>query len=181
MRMPEYSLIELAKLADVTPRTIRFYIEQGLLAAPASFGPKAKYTDEHLARLLQIKKLQAAHQPLAEIRQQLRAGQPIEPASAAAAAPAPAPSAAIDYIRGVLGRPAAAPAPSTPAPSPAPAPPAPAASQPTTQSEPAGRSQWERIELDPDVELHIRRPMTRQNNKRVERLINIARQLFEED
>jgi hypothetical protein len=42
------------------------------------------------------------------------------------------------------------------------------------------RSHWERISLDPDVELHVRRPLTRTANKRVERLITIARQLFEE-
>jgi len=46
--MPEYSLNELAALADVTPRTIRFYIEQGLLPAPATLGPKSRYTDEQL-------------------------------------------------------------------------------------------------------------------------------------
>ena len=28
------SLTDLARLADVTPRTIRYYISQGLLAAP---------------------------------------------------------------------------------------------------------------------------------------------------
>src|SRR5688572_29999932 len=71
-RMPEYSLVELAKLADVTARTIRYYIEQGLLAAPEPEGPKTRYSDEHLARLLAIKRLQTAHLPLAEIRQQLQ-------------------------------------------------------------------------------------------------------------
>lgn len=61
-----------------------------------------------------------------------------------------------------------------PAPAPGPA--------PTSASEPEPeRAQWERITLDPDVELHIRRPLTRQQNKRVERLISIARQLLEED
>ncbi|MEO6350450.1 MAG: hypothetical protein ABIP53_07345 [Candidatus Limnocylindrales bacterium] len=43
------------------------------------------------------------------------------------------------------------------------------------------RAQWERISLHPDVELHIRRPLTRTQNKRVERLISIARELLEEE
>lgn len=169
--MPEFSLGELAKLADVTPRTIRFYIEQGLLPAPGSLGPKARYSDEHLERLRLIKKLQAAHLPLAEIRRQLGVMSPQEVASMSEPA-TPAPSQAIDYIRDVL-RPASRPMPSM-------APPAPAPTGPPPEPE-ATRSQWDRISLDPDVEIHVRRPLTRQNNKRVERLINIARQLFEED
>lgn len=174
--MPEYSLNELASLADVTPRTIRFYIEQGLLPEPTSLGPKARYTDEHLARLLAIKKLQSAHLPLAEIRQQLRT-LPAEQVTRVAEATAPT-IPAIDYIRGVLGTPvaparAAQSVPSPTAPAPLPTGPQP---EPVTS-----RSQWERVSLDPDVELHVRRPLTRQNTKRVERLITIARQLFEED
>src|SRR3954465_8633054 len=106
--MPEYSLNELATLAGVTPRTIRYYIEQGLLAAPEPEGPKTRYTDEHLARLLAIKRLQAAHLPLAEIRQQLRSV-PAEELTRVAQLPA-ATTPAIDYIRGVLGT-SPAPAP----------------------------------------------------------------------
>lgn len=50
-------------------------------------------------------------------------------------------------------------------------------------SEPAGpeRSQWERLELSPDIELHIRRPLSRLEQRRVERLITIARQVLKED
>jgi len=43
------------------------------------------------------------------------------------------------------------------------------------------RSTWERVALTPDVELHLRRPLDRQTNKRVDRLIRIARELLEED
>jgi DNA-binding transcriptional MerR regulator len=50
-------------------------------------------------------------------------------------------------------------------------------------SEAAGpeRSQWERLELSPDIELHVRRPLSRPEQKRVERLITIARQVLKED
>jgi hypothetical protein len=43
------------------------------------------------------------------------------------------------------------------------------------------RSQWDRVLLAPDVELHVRRPLGRRQNKQVERLIAIAREILEED
>ncbi len=45
----------------------------------------------------------------------------------------------------------------------------------------AVRSQWEHIALAPDIELHVRRPLSRIQNRRVERLLAIARALLEED
>jgi DNA-binding transcriptional MerR regulator len=50
-------------------------------------------------------------------------------------------------------------------------------------AQPAGpeRSQWERLELSPNIELHVRRPLSRLEQKRVERLITIARQVLKED
>ena len=40
---------------------------------------------------------------------------------------------------------------------------------------------WERYVLAPDVELHVRRPLTRSQNRAVARLLEAARQLLEED
>ena len=100
----EYSLQELADLAGATPRTIRYYIAQGLLASPGRVGPGTTYTEGHLNRLRLIRRLQREHLPLAEIRSRLAA---LDDASVAAlvAAPAAEPptGSAIDYIRGVLG------------------------------------------------------------------------------
>jgi hypothetical protein len=39
---------------------------------------------------------------------------------------------------------------------------------------PARRSQWERIVLTPDIELNIRRPLAREDGRRVERMIEAA-------
>jgi len=39
---------------------------------------------------------------------------------------------------------------------------------------------WERIPLAPDVELHVRRPLSRTANRRVERLVTIAREILED-
>src|SRR5688572_7633834 len=69
--LARYSLMELADLAGVTPRTVRYYQTQGLLASPGAFGPGAKYDDRHLDRLRVIRRLQREHLPLAEIRQRL--------------------------------------------------------------------------------------------------------------
>ena len=198
MEVPDYSINELAQLADVSPRTIRFYIEQGLLPAPEPAGKKTRYTDEHLERIRAIKKLQAAHFPLADIRNRLNSLTPDELSTIAELVePKPGQESAVDYIRNVLEPAPAAvsmplmarsmPAPSMAAPSmPAPSMPAMRApelqpTKPPTQPTETTRSQWERISLDPDVELHVRRPLTRHGNKRVERLIAIARELFKEE
>ena len=46
---------------------------------------------------------------------------------------------------------------------------------------PRERSQWERIALTEDFELHIRRPLSRDANRRLERLLEQARRIFEEE
>ncbi len=68
--MPDdpYSLNDLARLADVTPRTIRYYVAQGLLPSPEAAGPATRYGEGHLARLRLIKRMQREHLPLSEIR-----------------------------------------------------------------------------------------------------------------
>ena len=100
----EYSLQELSRLADVTPRTIRYYIVGGLLPAPTQSGPLARYSEMHLDRLRLIKKLQAAHLPLAEIRSRLSgmADAEISTIAEEEAFP-PSTNSAADYIRDVLG------------------------------------------------------------------------------
>jgi hypothetical protein len=47
--------------------------------------------------------------------------------------------------------------------------------------EPVGpqRSQWERVTLSQNVELHIRRPLGRLEQKQIERLIRLGRELLE--
>ena len=219
MPMPDddrYSLTELADLAGVTPRTVRYYLAQGLLPAVGQSGPGSKYDADHLARLRVIRRLQSEHLPLAEIRRRLDELDEDEIRGlAGSAGPPPPPDSALDYLRSVLagstpvrrptmlsstphvpppirmqatltGLPAAAmpaspsapnavaerldePYGSTPATAPAPS------------AQPIERSQWERIVLAPDVELHIRRPLARAQNKQVDRLVTIARELLEED
>jgi DNA-binding transcriptional MerR regulator len=194
----EYTLQDLADLTGVTARTIRFYVAQGLLPSPGRVGPGVTYGPGHLARLRLIRQLQREHLPLAEIRSRLES---LDDAAVVAIVEAPGTpgtlGSAADYIRGVLAKsrvsdmraayPLAAPARLMPAPmlrEPSePSEPSPhAASAPPLPESPApDRSQWDRVVLVPDVELHVRRPLTRHLNKRVERLIAIARELLEED
>ena len=183
-----YSLTELADLAGVTPRTVRFYLAQGLLPAVGQSGPGSKYDPDHLARLRLIRRLQAEHLPLAEIRRRLDDLDPGEIRGLAGdPEPAPPPDSALDYLRTVLATPAPArmrltrrlvPAAAAERASATYGPPA--AEAPPT-SVPIERSQWERIVLAPDVELHLRRPLSRAQNKQVDRLVTIARELLEEE
>lgn len=182
-----FSLTELADLAGVTPRTVRYYLGQGLLPSPGRPGPGSKYDAGHLARLRLIRRLQAEHLPLAEIRARLEGlDDDAIRGLAHGDAPPPPPDSALDYLRGLL--------------SPQPAPPLSRALRMTVPSipgsesvvppasgsidephQPLERSQWERIALAPDIELHIRRPLQRAQNRQVDRLVTIARELLEED
>lgn len=193
---PRYDVKELAGRSGVTPRTVHFYIQQGLLKPAGSPGPGARYTDGHVNRLRVIRRLQHEHLPLAEIRRQLAGLDDEAVASLLAAASRPTRArkdSALDYVRALL-KPAG----------PGQAPPSPAASPPfatlrqalgaadavssralySVRAERAEaapeRSQWERIVLAPDIELHVRRPLSREDNRRVERLLTVAREILEE-
>lgn len=65
----EYRVSELATKAGVTKRTIHYYISKGLLMPPTGEGVNSVYTNEHLERLLLIKKLQSEYMPLNKIRE----------------------------------------------------------------------------------------------------------------
>lgn len=207
-----YDLNELSAAAGVTPRTIRYYVQQGLLPAPGTRGPGTRYDRAYLDRLQLIRRLQRLHQPLAEIRKRLESLDDSDVRDALSQAAEPAESSAIDYVREVLARqaerqgdpdvgPAAAPyrratsarsdqlqARSTSvfgaalsrvmgSPPPIQQSTAPSSVQQTRSI----RSTWERIPLAPDVELHVRRPLSREQNRQVERLLEAARDLFAEE
>jgi DNA-binding transcriptional MerR regulator len=180
----QYSLADLCDLADVTPRTVRYYIAQGLLRSPSGAGPSSRYDDGHLNRLRLIRRLQREHLPLSEIRNRLAAVSD-EEAEAIAREPAPVVDSASDYIARVL---ASRGMPNRPTPPPSVqvaalrAPPAPAArSTAPAEEAPPARSQWERIALDPDIEVHIRRPLSRDRNRLVDRLLQAARAILKEE
>lgn len=65
---PRFSIQDLADLADVSRRTVRYYVQEGLLPAPLGVGRGRHYGREHLDRLLQVKALQASGRTLGDIR-----------------------------------------------------------------------------------------------------------------
>jgi DNA-binding transcriptional MerR regulator len=170
-----FDLAQLCEAADVTPRTVRYYIQQGLLPAPETRGPGAHYHEGHLARLRLIKRLQREHLPLGEIRKRVARLSDEDVESLLEAAPSKRDSTALGYIREVLG------SASTPRRFSAAV--ATLARLGARESPPPqpGRSNWERMTLTPDIELHVRRPLTREQNRSVERLLELARELFAEE
>lgn len=79
-----YSLDELAREADITPRTIRYYIAEGLLPPPESIGRNARYGQDHRDRLRLIGQLKDQYLPLKEIRARIGAMSPEDIRRAAA-------------------------------------------------------------------------------------------------
>ena len=70
----EYRVDELARLSGMTVRNIREHQSRGLLPAPVVRGRVGFYGPEHLARLEQIKRLQAEGFTLESIRRMLGGG-----------------------------------------------------------------------------------------------------------
>jgi DNA-binding transcriptional MerR regulator len=236
-----YTIGELAELAGVTPRTIRYYTAEGLLPRPAPRGQYALYGQEHLLRLQLIARLKAAYLPLGEIKARIMHLDPdqigqlleeyrdlpaVDPSTSAAdylsqllsTQSAPQPSYrqtaersepySTPQMRAFAMRqpsseePALPPAPAygfaSPAsllpPASAPAPPQPgllhklipqrragAATEPQVAEQPAAEASWRRVALAAGVELHIREPIAPALRERIDRLIALARSLFEAD
>jgi DNA-binding transcriptional MerR regulator len=66
-----FTLDELAELVDLPRRTVRYYIQIGLIDRPAGVGRGAHYATRHADQLLEIKKWQAAGLSLERIRELL--------------------------------------------------------------------------------------------------------------
>ena len=124
---PEWKLSELAAEVGVSPRTVRYYVQRGLLPAPPFKGPDTVYGEEHRRRLKAIRVLQARFLPLDAIQGELARLTPEALEALAEAEPT---------------------APAAPSP---PAPQAPAAPV-SRAAPPAGWSRWE---LAPGLELHL--------------------------
>ncbi len=85
-----YGIEELAQAAGVSRRTVRYYVQEGLLPPPTGAGRGAYYGPEHLRQLEIVKALQERGLTLDEVRRALaRHGvtgteEPIPPSAAAA-------------------------------------------------------------------------------------------------
>lgn len=140
--MTSYKLEDLAQQAEVAPRTVRYYLQRGLLPAPEFKGKDTSYGREHLLRLLAIKRLQAAHLPLDAIEARLASASSseLERLASADAVALDLPALREPEVRPRRGSrldfPPSGRVPSNPWPEP---------------FEP-----WERVALAPGLELHLR-------------------------
>jgi DNA-binding transcriptional MerR regulator len=181
----DFDINELCSRADVTPRTVHFYIQQGLLPPAGSTGPGARYGEGHLSRIRLVRLLQKQHLPLAEIARRMK-GLSDEQVTALIAETKQKRTeprgTALDYIRSVLAEPGSArhstderAIASRPRFSSAPFA---SVKLQTTASAAPERSQWERFTLADGIELSVRRPMSRVEQRQFEKLMAAARKIF---
>jgi DNA-binding transcriptional MerR regulator len=64
-----FAIGDLARLAGVSRRTVRYYVQEGLIPQPLGVGRGDHYSQEHLDQILRVKALQEAGRTLDEIRQ----------------------------------------------------------------------------------------------------------------
>ncbi|HXV65306.1 MAG TPA: MerR family transcriptional regulator, partial [Vicinamibacteria bacterium] len=76
----EYSIGELANLGGVSRRTVRYYVQEGLIPPPHGLGRGARYDRAHLEQLLRVKALQERGLTLDEVRRAIGSKQEL-PAS----------------------------------------------------------------------------------------------------
>lgn len=160
-----YTLAELAKSAGKKERTVRYYQSLGLLRQPGQIGAGAHYNDDDRLQLLLIGKLQQEGKSLDEIAEQFQSL-----GDTALRQQALGEGSALDYIKSVLGEAPSAlhevsasmAAPSVPT--------------PPTQST---TSTWERFEVAPGIELHVRSPISRERRRAIATYIDLARKELE--
>lgn len=69
-----HTLEELSTLVDIPKRTVRFYVENGVVDRPEGVKKGAYYTQKHVEQLLEIKKWQKAGLSLERIKSLLDDG-----------------------------------------------------------------------------------------------------------
>jgi DNA-binding transcriptional MerR regulator len=184
----ELSIGELSQRAGVTRRTIRYYVEIGLLQPPAGAAKAAVYGADQLERLELIRELQAYRLSLEEIRDRLAGKTPgleVAPATYEALAATEPPgreafdaSSAAEYIERLRH---SGPIVSSPRRRQSTAVYR-QASMLSDRKPPADydAEQWLRVRVSEDVELHIRR-RTSKTDRRLSRLIKEARRILAEE
>jgi DNA-binding transcriptional MerR regulator len=163
------TLAELAERTGISERTIRYYIQFGLLPGPEGAGPSSRYSRSHLGRLRVIRMLQDRLLPLNAIRKVLAQHSDKEIEKLAEEPAARSRSSALDYVQSLLR-------PGMEKPSASLRLPPEALDQRGVAQE--ARSHWERISIAPDIELHVRRPLSKPDNRRLEELLRRVRELF---
>ena len=68
MMTDEYTLEGLEKLSGLSIRTLRYYIQEGLLPGPDTRGKNARYSHDHLDIIRFIERFKEVNMPLKQIR-----------------------------------------------------------------------------------------------------------------
>jgi len=74
----KYSIKDLASLGGVSRRTVRYYVQRGLIPPPLGTGRGNHYTQEHLDLLLSVKDAQQVGKSLDQISREIK-GEPWSP------------------------------------------------------------------------------------------------------
>ncbi len=77
--LPTYGFDELCTLVELPPRTVRYYIQLGLVDRPDGQNRGARYAARHVEQLLTIKKWQAAGLSLERIGELLQGDENLLP------------------------------------------------------------------------------------------------------
>jgi DNA-binding transcriptional MerR regulator len=195
----ELLIHELAQRAGISIRTIRYYIDEGLLPQPKYQGKYSYYSANYLDRLELIRRLKETYLPLREIREimntltddevllklnELSTSSPKVYGQPLPAQPAEKPGEkALQYINRLMDDQTRYKTKGLPD-----------KAQPLTTQEqilPIHRSLnlsdsttsqdeevWQRITLFPGVELHLRQPLAPQVDSRVRQLIIYSKKIF---
>ena len=174
---------DLVARSGVPARTIRYYISEGLLAGPGARGKSAAYGEDQLLRLLMIRRLADRRVPLVEIRDMLSSLSPDQMRSLLAeeeqysqrrqqAIQTQSPRA---YIASLLeeARGQSVPGASQPERTPQTFT---ARFRPATSPDVTATSDWQRIELAPGLELHVRTDRAPALDSLVRRIVDTVRE-----
>ena len=76
----QFTLNELCVLADLPVRTLRYYVQNGLVDQPEGETRAARYADRHLQQVLLIKKWTASGVSLERVKELLHGAESVVPA-----------------------------------------------------------------------------------------------------
>jgi DNA-binding transcriptional MerR regulator len=194
----EPSLADLAAASGIEARTIRSWVAQGILPAPLTRGPAARYPADTLQRVLAVRAMRdLMGMPLSEIRKELLVASPEQIRSyaeraiaatqgrepSAAVEPKPTVNSALDYIGQLRARTSQAPSVVAYSLAPAPLRGFEALEQSLGQGrvEPVRKAraeEWLRIPITPDLELSIRASLDAEQKARLERCADLIRDIL---
>ena len=205
MTSDELTLEELVSQSGLPVRTVRFYMQEGLLPGPESRGKNARYTRGHLERLELIQRFKDLYLPLQQIRNLINNMSPEEISSLLQGQdrlrkslsnftsekrnPPRSPvdgQSALDYIRSLENQQAKIREISDDYQSVSPKLSPSAPTKPELRQDrysPAHRpapQTWQRVSIRDGIELNVRYPINPGDEKKIDQLLVFVHQLFEQ-